>query len=165
LCPFIGTSIKLVGIGLCSGLHRVETVKDEVISQWICQCETTQFIITPSGIMPVKGSSFMVGNGGSSGTSEDQGTSKAANQPPVIIGETMARVEAAAAKIPGAKILNDMPDFKAMGMKPHEVTSAMMQYNRNWILEQLKRVVRSSISGATPTELYQASSIRWSRIC
>gem|GEM_PF-6317603 len=30
---------------------------------------------------------------------------------PVVIGETMARVEQAAAKIPGSKILNDMPDF------------------------------------------------------
>src|SRR5690606_7519322 len=36
-------------------------------------------------------------------------------------------------KTPGAKILNDMPDFAAMGMKPHEVTSSMMQYNRKWI--------------------------------
>jgi hypothetical protein len=56
----------------------------------------------------------------------------------VIIGETMARVEAAAAKIPGAKILNDMPDFKAMGMNAVEQTSAMMQYNRVWILDQLR---------------------------
>jgi hypothetical protein len=50
----------------------------------------------------------------------------------------MARVEAAAAKIPGSKILNDMPDFKAMGMAPHEVTNAMMSYNRKWILEQMR---------------------------
>lgn len=41
-------------------------------------------------------------------------------------------------KTPGAKILNDMPDFAAMGMKPHEVTSSMMQYNRKWILEQMR---------------------------
>ncbi len=57
---------------------------------------------------------------------------------PVVIGETMARVELAAAKIPGAKILNDMPDFKAMGMSAEQVTSAMMQHNRKWILEQLR---------------------------
>jgi RHS repeat-associated protein len=61
-----------------------------------------------------------------------------AKQGPVIIGETMARVEAFAAKIPGAKILNDMPDFKAMGMNADQVTSAMMQYNRRWILEQMR---------------------------
>jgi len=59
-------------------------------------------------------------------------------QGPVIIGETMARVEAFAAKIPGAKILNDMPDFKAMGMNAEQATSAMMQYNRRWILEQIR---------------------------
>jgi RHS repeat-associated protein len=57
---------------------------------------------------------------------------------PVVIGETMARVEAAAVKIPGSKILNDMPDFKAAGMAPHEVTNAMMAYNRKWILEQMR---------------------------
>jgi len=56
-------------------------------------------------------------------------------QGPVIIGETMARVEAAAAKYPGAKILNDMPDFRAMGMTDYEVTGAMMRYNRQWLLE------------------------------
>jgi hypothetical protein len=57
---------------------------------------------------------------------------------PVVIGETMVRVEQAAAKIPGAKILDDMPDFSAMGMSPQQVTSAMMQYNRKWILDQLR---------------------------
>jgi len=59
-------------------------------------------------------------------------------QGPVIIGETMARVEAAAAKYPGAKILNDMPDFRAMGMTDYEVTGAMMKYNRQWLLEQMR---------------------------
>jgi hypothetical protein len=57
---------------------------------------------------------------------------------PVIVGETMARVEAAAARIPGSKILNDMPYFASMGLKPHEVTSSMMQYNRKWILDQMR---------------------------
>jgi len=56
----------------------------------------------------------------------------------VVIGETMARVEAAASKIPGAKILNTMPDFRAMGMNAQQVTSAMMQFNRKWILDQLR---------------------------
>jgi len=57
---------------------------------------------------------------------------------PVIIGETMTRVEQAAAKIPGSKILDDMPDFRDTGMSPDQVTSAMMQYNRKWILEQTR---------------------------
>lgn len=57
---------------------------------------------------------------------------------PVIIGETMARVQAAANRIRGAKILNNMPDFKAMGMNADQVTSSMMQFNRKWILEQLR---------------------------
>jgi hypothetical protein len=61
-----------------------------------------------------------------------------AESAPVVIGETMARVEQAAAKIPGSKILNDMPDFKAMGMNADQVTSSMMQYNRKWILEQMR---------------------------
>jgi hypothetical protein len=47
----------------------------------------------------------------------------------------MARVEAAAAKIPGAKILNDMPAFTG---KPWQVTSQMMQYNRQWILNEMR---------------------------
>ena len=55
-----------------------------------------------------------------------------------IVGETMSRVEAAAADIPGAKILDDMPDFSAMGLPPHKVASAIMQYNRQWILDLLR---------------------------
>ncbi len=47
----------------------------------------------------------------------------------------MARVEAAVAKIPGARILNDMPEFKG---KAWEITSKMMQYNRQWILNELR---------------------------
>ncbi|WP_367916644.1 hypothetical protein [Leadbetterella sp. DM7] len=47
----------------------------------------------------------------------------------------MARVEAAASKIPGAKILNDMPKFTGTA---DQVTSKMMQYNRKWILQQMR---------------------------
>jgi hypothetical protein len=50
----------------------------------------------------------------------------------------MTRVEQAASKIPGSKILNHMPDFRSMGMNRDQVTSAMMQYNRKWILEQMR---------------------------
>jgi hypothetical protein len=47
----------------------------------------------------------------------------------------MARVEAAAAKVPGAKILNDMPIFSGTS---NQITSQMMTYNRQWILQQMR---------------------------
>ena len=90
---------------------------------------------------------------------------KSAGQGPVIIGETMSRVEAAATKYPGAKILNDMPDFKAMGMNPDQVTSSMMQYNRKWMIEQMRVVGKSLILVLTRIEQTPASSTRWSRTC
>lgn len=37
-----------------------------------------------------------------------------------------------------SKILNDMPDYMALGLQDYEVTGAMMRYNRGWILEQLR---------------------------
>jgi hypothetical protein len=52
-----------------------------------------------------------------------------------IIGEGMARVEAAASKIPGSKILNGMPKFTGTA---DQVTSQMMQYNRKWILNEMR---------------------------
>jgi hypothetical protein len=79
---------------------------------------------------------------------------KGYDQSPVVIGETMKRVEAAASVIPGAKILNDMPDFGALGLKPHEVTSAMMQYNRNWILEQMRSGRPIVDIGRDPNRVY-----------
>jgi RHS repeat-associated protein len=66
------------------------------------------------------------------------GIAKGTAPGPVIIGETMTRVEATAAKYSGSKILNTMPNYKGMGMNRDEVTSAMMQYNRRWILEQMR---------------------------
>jgi RHS repeat-associated protein len=52
-----------------------------------------------------------------------------------VIGEGMARVEAAAAKIPGAKILNTMPEFTGTA---EQITSQMMQYNRQWLLNEMR---------------------------
>lgn len=74
-----------------------------------------------------------------------------------IIGEGMARVEAAAAEIPGAKILNDMPEF--MG-EPWQVTSQMMQYNRQWILNELRSGrtildIGNDATRAAPSIFYQ----------
>jgi hypothetical protein len=57
------------------------------------------------------------------------------NNEKTIIGETMSRVEAVAAENPGSVILNDMPKFTG---SPHQVTSQMMRYNRQWILEQIR---------------------------
>lgn len=34
--------------------------------------------------------------------------------------------------------MNDMPNFQAMGMNADQVNSAMMQYNRSWMLQQMK---------------------------
>ena len=59
----------------------------------------------------------------------------AANEGVTVIGEGMARVEAAAAKIPGSVILNTMPKFTGTA---EQITSQMMQYNRQWILNQLR---------------------------
>ena len=52
-----------------------------------------------------------------------------------VIGESMKRVNKAAAEIPGAKTLNDMPEFKG---QPYQIESKMMEYNRKWILEQMR---------------------------
>jgi len=69
----------------------------------------------------------------------------------------MARVEAAASKIPGAKILNDMPAFTG---KPWEVTSQMMQYNRKWILNEMRSGrtildIGRDLNRANPSIFYQ----------
>ena len=50
----------------------------------------------------------------------------------------MIRVEAAAAKSPGAKVLDDMPEYWNMDLQPHEITSKMIKYNRKWIHQQMK---------------------------
>ncbi|NOZ13092.1 MAG: RHS repeat-associated core domain-containing protein [Acidobacteria bacterium] len=63
---------------------------------------------------------------------------KGSPQRVVIVGETMSRVEVGAMKLPGVRILNDMPDFASSGMADYQVTSEMMQYNRAWILEQIR---------------------------
>jgi hypothetical protein len=72
----------------------------------------------------------------------------------------MSRVEAAASKIPGSKILNDMPDFRAMGGTADQVTSSMMQYNRRWILDQMRSGrpiidIGTDAARQTPSIFYQ----------
>ena len=52
-----------------------------------------------------------------------------------IIGEGMKRVSAVAAKHPNSTMLNNMPKFTGT---PHQVTSKMMQYNRKWLLQQMR---------------------------
>ena len=85
---------------------------------------------------------------------------RAGGQGPVVIGETMKRVTDFATDIPGAKILNDMPNFQAMGMNADQVTSAMMQYNRKWILEQMRSGrqiidIGADATRANPSIFYQ----------
>jgi hypothetical protein len=52
-----------------------------------------------------------------------------------IIGEGMKRVGVEAAKRPGSVILNNMPKFTGTA---NQVTSQMMTYNRQWILQQMR---------------------------
>ncbi|SHE78683.1 hypothetical protein SAMN05444377_101244 [Flavobacterium fontis] len=52
-----------------------------------------------------------------------------------IIGEGMKRVSMEAAKREGSVILNDMPKFTGTA---YQVTSQMMTYNRQWILQQMR---------------------------
>jgi hypothetical protein len=52
-----------------------------------------------------------------------------------IIGEGMKRVGTVAAQNPGSVILNTMPKFTGSA---NQVTSQMMTYNRQWILQQMR---------------------------
>jgi RHS repeat-associated protein len=74
-----------------------------------------------------------------------------------IVGEGMSRVEAAAANNPGSVILNDMPAFSGTS---EQVTSKMMQYNRQWILDQMRSSrpildIGLDLNRATPSIFYQ----------
>ncbi len=74
-----------------------------------------------------------------------------------VVGEGMARVEVAASKIPGAKILNDMPKFTGTA---DQVTSQMMTYNRQWILQQMRSGrpildIGRDLNRANPSIFYQ----------
>jgi RHS repeat-associated protein len=60
---------------------------------------------------------------------------KAAAPTQTIVGEGMKRVSTAAARNPNSVILNNMPKFKGSA---DQVTSQMMAYNRNWLLQQMK---------------------------
>jgi len=81
----------------------------------------------------------------------------AAGRGPVIVGETMSRVTEAARGVPGAKILNDMPTFTGTA---DQVTSSMMQYNRKWILDQMRSGrpiidIGTDATRQTPSIFYQ----------
>ena len=52
-----------------------------------------------------------------------------------VVGEGMNRVKVEASKMPGAKILNDMPEFTGT---EDQITSKMMTHNRKWILDQMR---------------------------
>lgn len=82
---------------------------------------------------------------------------KPAGRGPVIVGETMSRVTEAARGVPGAKILNDMPTFTGTA---DQVTSSMMQYNRKWILDQMRSGrqiidIGTDATRPTPSIFYQ----------
>ncbi|OCB71797.1 RHS repeat domain-containing protein [Flavobacterium crassostreae] len=80
-----------------------------------------------------------------------------ANEGVTVIGEGMARVEAVASKIPGSKILNTMPKFTGTA---DQVTSQMMQYNRQWILNEMRSGgtildIGRDVTRANPSIFYQ----------
>jgi len=57
------------------------------------------------------------------------------NQETTVIEETMKRVNAEASNIPGSRTLSDMPDFTCTD---DQRTSQMIQYNRKWILGEMR---------------------------
>jgi len=59
----------------------------------------------------------------------------AAKEVPTIVGEGMKRVSMEAAKHPRSVILNNMPKFTG---NANQITSQMMTYNRQWILQQMR---------------------------
>ncbi|KIO76862.1 hypothetical protein TH53_12190 [Pedobacter lusitanus] len=83
--------------------------------------------------------------------------SVAANSGTTVIGETMKRVSTAASEIPGARTLNTMPNFTGTA---DQVTSQMMQYNRQWILNEMRSGgtildIGADVNRATPSIFYQ----------
>jgi hypothetical protein len=64
-----------------------------------------------------------------------RGTTAAAKTGTTVVGETMDRVIQASSEIPGSKILNTMPQFTGTA---DQITSQMMQYNRQWILNEMR---------------------------
>lgn len=62
-------------------------------------------------------------------------SAEAAKGGPTIIGEGMKRVSVEATKHPRSVILNSMPKFTGTA---DQVTSQMMSYNRQWILQQMR---------------------------
>lgn len=87
----------------------------------------------------------------------EEAATVAAKEGTTVIGEGMARVEAAASKIPNSKILNDMPTFTGTA---DQITSQMMSYNRQWILEQMRSGrtildIGRDVNRANPSIFYQ----------
>ncbi|WP_437922463.1 hypothetical protein, partial [Sphingobacterium sp. LRF_L2] len=60
---------------------------------------------------------------------------KAAKGGQTVIGEGMKRVSTEAAKREGSVILNNMPNFTGTA---DQVTSQMMTFNRQWLLQQMR---------------------------
>jgi hypothetical protein len=74
-----------------------------------------------------------------------------------IIGEGMKRVSMEAAKREGSVILNNMPKFIGTA---DQITSQMMNYNRQWILQQMRNGrpildIRLDATRTNPSIFYQ----------
>ena len=74
-----------------------------------------------------------------------------------VIGETMKRVKTTASDIPGARTINNMPEFTGT---QDQITSQMMRYNRQWILNEMRSGntildIGLDINRAEPSIFYQ----------
>lgn len=78
------------------------------------------------------------------------GKSYGAKGKQTIVGEGMKRVRVTAEKNPGSIILDDMPEFSG---SRDQVTSQMMEYNRKWLLEQMRSGRPIMDIGVDPTRI------------
>jgi hypothetical protein len=144
----VGATAGWTGVGalLAGGLiaHGGDNASAGVVQMWTGQDTKPAFerLLISFGVSPVNAMAInlAVGTiGGGAGSIYRSSAVLSASSIPkagqTIVGEGMKRVEMEAAKRPGSVILNNMPEFKGAA---HQVTSQMMTYNRQWILEQMR---------------------------
>ena len=127
-----GRHAQIMGNPLVQGIHGVQS------AFW--NSPATQFVLSALPIMPAVGAAFKgIGSGiraiSTASKMAKPITQVAAKGGQTIVGEGMKRVSMEAAKRPGSVILNNMPKFTGTA---DQVTSQMMTYNRQWILQQMR---------------------------
>ncbi|GAA4762835.1 MULTISPECIES: RHS repeat-associated core domain-containing protein [Flavobacterium] len=108
---------RSVGDGSMRNLNGTSTSTDEGVLSF--------------GTLPL----MFAGGGGGAGVISGNGTKLAIKEVPTIVGEGMKRVGMEAAKHPSSVILNNMPKFTGTA---DQITSQMMTYNRQWLLQQMR---------------------------